>query len=139
MSCNGIAHMTPPTLEIVTLVTSGAGRCQVDATGSASHDIEIRNWGGRAYSVDIHGECQTPCIRYQGTDGCPQESWDQNSLLVQSYPGSGARPMRATASKPLMSCGAARAQSIRTNLRWVVPGWPITLRNESLGLQVDTV
>jgi hypothetical protein len=139
MNCNDRARTAPRTLEIRSLVRSRAGRCKVDAQGSASHDIEIKNWGGIAYSVDIHGKCQTPYVRYRGTDRIPQESWDQNAVLVQSSPGSGARPVRAAASKPLMSLGPARAQSINTDLWWFVPGWPASCGRESLGMQVDTL
>lgn len=139
MNCNDRARSTPSTLEIRNLVTSEAGRCIVRSELPASHDIVIRNWGGIPYSVDIHGECQTPCVRYQGTNGLPEESWDENALLVQSYPGSGAPPMQAAASKPLMSLGAARAQRIRTDLTWVVPGWSCASGKESLIAQVDTL
>lgn len=139
MSCTGKTQRTPSTLEIKVLIESQAGECQVDAQLPASHDIEITNWGGRPYSVDIHGECQTPCVGYRGTDGNPQPKWDQRSLLVQARPGSGRAPSRATASQPLISRGTARAQSIRTDLSWVVPGWPDSSRTESLGVQVDTL
>jgi hypothetical protein len=126
------------TLEIVSVVKSEAGPCMVDAQLSASHDIEITNWGGRMFIVDIHGECQTPCIRYLGTGG-PHQTWDQKSLIVQSCPGSGGPPQKAAASQPLTSLGARRAQSIRTDLTWVAWGWPDSSRTESLGAQVETL
>jgi len=135
MSCNDIARTTLRTLEIRSLVKTKAGGCKVNAQVSASHDIEIKNVGGRSYSVDIHGECETPCVRYRGTDGLPQKSWDR-TVLVQSYPGAGAPPVRVVASKPLMSLCAARAESIRTDLCWV---WAMSCRRESLGAQVDTL
>jgi hypothetical protein len=139
MSCNDKARTTPRTLKIVSLVKSRAGRCKVDARGSASHDVEITNVGGIPYSVDIHSECQTPCVRYQGTDGLPQASWDRYSLVVQSYPGSGTPRVRVAASQPLMSLGAARAQSIKTDVSWAVPGLPGAFGMESIGAQVDTL
>lgn len=138
MSCTGKARRTPRTLIIESLVQSRAGRCMIDAQLSASHDIKITNWGGRPYSVDIHSECQTSSIRYRGTGG-PQRIWDQNSLVVQSSPGSGGPPERTAASQPLTSLGAARAESIKIDLSWVIPGWPGSSRTESLGAQVDTL
>jgi hypothetical protein len=139
MNCNDKARSTPSTLEIRNLVTSEAGRCMVRSGCPASHDIVIRNWGGIPYSVDVHGECQTPCVRYRETDGFPRKYWDPSTLLVQSYPGSGAPPERVVASKPLMSCCAARAQNIRADLCWDVPGWPCASGKESLVAQVDTL
>jgi hypothetical protein len=138
MNCASRAQQTPPTLIIESFVQSRAGMCKVDAELSASHDIEITNWGGRSYIVDIHGECQTPYVRYRGTNG-PEQTWDQDLLFVQSCPGSGRKPSRAVARQALMSLGAGRAQSLKTDLRWVVPGWPASSRTESLGAQVDTL
>lgn len=139
MSCNDKARTTSRELTIVSRVRSRAGRCKVDSQGSASHDIEIENVSGISYSVDIRGQCQTPCVRYRGTDGLPETSWVQNALLVQSRPGSGAPSVRVVASKPLMSLYTARAQSIRTDLCWCVPAWLPSVRRESLGMQVDTL
>jgi hypothetical protein len=42
-------------------------------------------------------------------------------------------------AQPLTSLGTARAQSIKIDLSWVVPGWPDSFRTESLGAQVDTL
>jgi hypothetical protein len=139
MNCNDTARTTPRTLEIVSLVASEAGRCIVHSELPASHEIVIRNWGGIPYRVDIHGKCQTPCVRYRGTDGLLQKSWVQNSLVVQSYPGAGEPPVRVVASQPLTSRCAARAESIMTTVTWVVQGLLNSGGRDSLGAQVNTL
>lgn len=125
------------TLEIASHVQSTVGRCMVDAQLSASHVIEITNWSNISYNVDIHGECQTPCVGYQGPGG-PRQTWNQNSWVVLPRPGSGGPP-KAAARQHLTSLGAARDQSIRTDIRWVALGWGGPPRTEALGMQVDTL
>jgi hypothetical protein len=136
MSCVSNAQGTPRWLQIMSVVKSKVGLCSVDAQHSASHDIEIKNWSGMRHFVTIDGECQTPCVRYQGTNG-PQQAWNRD-LLVPFCPGSGG-PGRATASQPLTSLCASRDQRIRTTLTWYAVGLPKSLRRESLDAHVKTL
>lgn len=164
MSCLGTIQNTPPTLEIKSFIKCAAGKCTVRSLGGDrprrwqrrvkstvldSHEVEIINYGGRSYEVDIHGECRSQYVQYynrprERRGPVPQPIWYQ-SVPVPARPGRRERFRKRkqggkiVQSQNLMSLGPAQSETILTKIGWVVPQWPCTRGTDFLNFQVDTL
>jgi hypothetical protein len=135
MSCSDKTRSAPSGLAIECSIHSAAGSCKVRANTPASHVIEVQNRSLIRYSIDIHGECETSCVRYYYGD-CAQKAWDR-ALQIGPRPGFGG-PLKRSEVENLTSLGPGSNESIRTDLTWTPIGWSNS-GTESLYTQLDTL
>ncbi len=116
------------------IVTKGLFK-SVSPTNQARHLVEVSNRSLLPYTISIHGECETPYVRY-GDDARRDKTWDPAQFIIAPRPGHGGCTRR-DASEKLTSLGKSENESIRTDLSYVPVTWSRG-GSESVYVQVVT-
>lgn len=135
MSCSDKTTKLPAGLTVISSMTSAAGSCKVDSKLQATHFLDARNRSLLTFVIAVHGDCQTSRVRYDTGLGT-SDTWD-DQISIGSRPGSGGA-RKAQVQADLTCTGAAKYESIATDLQVTCKGWP-NPATDSLQIQIETL
>jgi hypothetical protein len=135
VSCSDKTTKLPAGLTVISSMTSAAGSCQVDSKSQATHFIDARNRSLLTFVIAAHSDCQTSRVRYDTGLGT-SDTWD-DKIGIAGRPGNGGA-RKAQVQADLTCIGAAKYESIATDLQVTCAGWP-NPATDSLQIQVETL